>query len=34
MLSERLAERLGPVVEELYPGTIDPPTIRAASASA
>ena len=25
VLSDRLAERLGPVVEALYPGTVDPP---------
>jgi 1-acyl-sn-glycerol-3-phosphate acyltransferase len=24
-LTDRLAERLGPVIEELYPGTVDPP---------
>ena len=25
LLTERLAERLGPAIEELYPGTVDPP---------
>jgi hypothetical protein len=28
VLSDRLAERLGPVIEALYPGTVDPPEHR------